>query len=653
MLLTVGCQMPEPSHQHEVVKSLSLTLQLPTDSRVPLADLRFEPQALVTEKRKLSPTTLQVQLEFGPEHKRFVVSGRGVCPQTLDLTELALKQNHLLKVTPWLDYGQDRAQVGYDSAFELRVEPGCLEATSGTITWKQVEGRPLLGAREDLKGFLFRAKTPPMSEFKSDPLPWGIVPISAAERGKVVLEATWRGASGPTLQRRVVVAAAARANGIPAIGVGQTVFLGKGEWRVNEAPEGATLGLGKQGEQQTFTSDVLGRWELADAKGQVLSVSARRYDRTRLDCGRATCHTADLAEAESSHMTRTLYRGLEGELGKDFDPRCGIECHAIGEPGVPDGGFMHVAWEMGTDLPQEFGPGSYAEMPRILRNLSGVGCTLCHGPGAVPLLPDRWSILRSEVCAVCHDEPPRYTTVAEWKSGAMAHSDAKPEQREGDCATCHTAAGYLEALGIAFDGARKTPEGEGPTGISCAVCHTAHGDDIGLALVRRFPLKALDSLVPKTASWGVCLSCHLSEDRSQSSASNVVLGYGALDLETGAQWPAQPTHEGCTTCHMQNRSNHSFVAQATVCAPCHAEPPTPDPQLRVRALAAWDTLVKRGVIKDSNSPHRYATSKNSEGGALHRATWNLSILLSDNAAAVHNGAFARRVLDAVEAALAR
>jgi hypothetical protein len=142
---------------------------------------------------------------------------------------------------------------------------------------------------------------------------------------------------------------------------------------------------------------------LKDDAGHALSVQSGRYDQMPLDCGRSDCHAAIAQSAADSPMTQALASDLGGchSLEK---PECATACHATGEPGTDDGGFQHVAASLGLPaLPSE-----YEELPTPLRRLSGVGCMACHGAAAIPEPSARWAVLRSDVCAVCHDAAPRY-----------------------------------------------------------------------------------------------------------------------------------------------------------------------------------------------------------------------------------------------------
>src|SRR5690606_10045669 len=118
-----------------------------------------------------------------------------------------------------------------------------------------------------------------------------------------------------------------------------------------------------------------------------------------------------------SPMTHVLARGLSGELGP-YPGSCALGCHSAGEPGLLDGGFAHVAEELGHGVPEA--SAGWDALPRRLRRVGGVTCTTCHGPGAVPERSARWAILRSDVCATCHDAPPRYSHAASYATSAMA-----------------------------------------------------------------------------------------------------------------------------------------------------------------------------------------------------------------------------------------
>jgi predicted CXXCH cytochrome family protein len=280
-------------------------------------------------------------------------------------------------------------------------------------------------------------------------------------------------------------------------------------------------------------------------------------------------------------MTSVLARGLDGGLGPGYDPGCAAVCHALGEPGLADGGWHDVARELGISTAA---PGRWAAVPRALRRLGGVGCAACHGPGAIPEASARWSILRAEVCATCHDAPPRYPLVAGWRSSRMARADAAPGARAEGCRDCHTTAGFLAAAGVRPLGA-PAPDEVGPIGIACAACHAPHGPH-GARLVRE----------------GVCARCHPAE-------AAMLVGP-----------PAPHASVPCTGCH--DGVGHTFAVRPQACVRCHPSgAPAIDPEIATRAAAI---------------PGDHGAGLPADAGQVRE----------DRGAAAHNPIYARRLLEA-------
>ena len=320
-------------------------------------------------------------------------------------------------------------------------------APGETITWRQVAGPPV-GGLSPGAGPRLQARSPTLAAAHGAPLPWGVVPLSPSDprrgraRGDLARRARRRGAPpGPG------VAAAPRARGLPNTAVGTRVYLGGTGWRIEARPAGAAAALEPQAGVASLVPDVAGDWRLADGAGHALTLRAGRYDETPLDCGRSGCHAALAAASATNPMTSVLARGLplapdgHGAVFGDGYPGCALACHATGEPGLRDGGFTHVMSELGTGA---LAPRAWESLPRPLRRLGGVGCLACHGPGALPETSARWSILRTDVCATCHDAPPRYGHVVAWRTTRMARADRDPRAAsEGACARCHTTWGFL------------------------------------------------------------------------------------------------------------------------------------------------------------------------------------------------------------------
>src|SRR5262249_4511789 len=160
-----------------------------------------------------------------------------------------------------------------------------------------------------------------------------------------------------------------------------------------------------------------------------------------------------------------------------------------------------------------------------------VGCLACHGPGALPEAEARWGILRADVCATCHEAPPRYGHVTAWRSSAMSRADRDPEARTNPkCVGCHTTWGFLSQ-----GQPRTPPEGVGPIGIACAACHDPHGRDGHGArgLLRDAPTSTLFASVaaPARAKSASCLACHAPRDEDvlpRASAAALWAGKGGV-----------------------------------------------------------------------------------------------------------------------------
>ena len=577
--------------------------------------------------------------------------------------------------------------VGFDAPFSVAARPLCAEVRAGTISWRQLAGPPVSELAPTDAGFALRARTPTLAASVGAPLPWGVVPLSPRTRGELVLEATWRDGSGAEERHEVRVAAAVRARGLPNTPLGARVYLGGAGWHLEGHPPASAAKIemsetSASGGVASFLPDVAGDFRIVDGAGRGLTLRAARYDETPLDCGRAECHAAITTASAGSPMTTVLARGLppapdgHGAMFGPGYPGCALPCHATGEPGLRDGGFVDVLGELGLDA---LAPRSWESLPRPLRRLGGVGCLACHGPGALPEASARWGVLRADVCATCHDAPARYGHVAAWRTTAMARADR--DARAGAdraCARCHTTWGFLaNASAEAARIDRRPPVEVGPVGVTCAACHAVHDHVIGrapaLALLRRVARPALlaGAVVPAPAEkTQICLACHTpdaADGAPTASAAALWLGRGGLDPATGAPLAGPTPHAslagGCVGCHqsgpvdVERGGGHGFVAGRASCARCHAKP-FPDDDLRARARALWTAWRARSgaAPDDAAAPDDGAAPPHALGLRLDRATplgraaWDVSLVLEDPAVAAHNAPYARLLLAAAERA---
>jgi hypothetical protein len=573
-----------------------------------------------------------------------------------------------------------RKPVGFGATFSIKATLDCPQLAGGRVMWRQVEGIPLAATSVTSDGFELTARLASLAESVGG-VPWGVVPISPRTRGEIALVATWADNRGVSVARQIRVAAADRSRGLPNTPVGVRIYLGGDDWRVTARPMGSGAALETTGGIASLLPDVAGDWRLADAGGRTLALRSGRYDETPLDCGRAGCHRAITDAVVASPMTTVFARLMDAIPRPAGYPDCALACHTTGEPGAHDGGFPHVASELAAGGDRTADPAAsprdrvaggvgpierpplldrrWDALPRDLHRLGGVGCLACHGPGAIPEASARWGILRTDVCAVCHDAPPRYGHVVALRQSAMARADQNPRARsERACARCHTTAGFLAAVATPERAPvdRSAPDGAGPVGITCSACHAVHDPrrpDGATRLLRSIPVPALLANAPRN----ICLSCHTpdaADTRPSASAAAIWRGRGGLDPATGQPLTGGAPHGaitgGCVGCHrggpenLERGGNHAFRAPASVCTPCHPQGPPAATDLRARARELW----RHVQIGESGGPAHAGDTRVDRRTPRGRAIWDLLLVLEDPAAAAHNARYAGALLDAAE-----
>jgi hypothetical protein len=445
-------------------------------------------------------------------------------------------------------------------------------------------------------------------------------------------------------------------------------MLGGEGWHVLRAPPSARTQVERQSGVDTFVPEAPGAYVLEDANGAALELRALTHDSTPMDCGRAECHANISQAASATAMSHTLEQRAAHSKSGVLDVSCMLDCHVAGERGLHDGGFLDVAQALSFVPVRGL---SFFELPRPLARLGGVRCTSCHGPGAIPALEGRARILRADVCATCHDAPPRYTHVLAWSRSRMAHADAEPSTRTGSCARCHTTSGFLDALGVRVrDGRVPEPPGV-DVGVACAACHAAHGSHQERALVRQVPYP--DSVVSDTGEQtgpsAICVSCHAPSRQDElPAASSAALWLGRVRLPSAlglspyqSDAPHAEVAGGCIGCHGAaastgtHRTEHSFRVDPEVCSSCHrgdsaTERRDADGRSVVeQARALVTTIAARcGAAADVGPDgllHGGATAGWCADDAELRGALYLSLLVAqDGAAGVHNAPFARSLL---------
>jgi hypothetical protein len=645
----------------------SVVLRLPVGSAPDLAAIRFEPAAAVRAARLGAQGWLALERVTA---RSFTLSIPGLCPVTIPAGKLA----HAIELKALFDLGPDRTQIGFDAPFDIQVALGCAEARRAVISWRQIEGPALAELTVLQAGLHVHARTLPLTTLHPEPLPHGLVPLSPRTQGRYVLEASWRDSTGLSLRRTLSITSSARATGVPSLAVSQQVLLGGSGWHVQKPAPNGHAQVRALGALALFTPDAPGRWLLEDEAGQPLTLQAAWHDTTPIDCGRAGCHVAAAAGAIGSPMSHALERRFEAGPAALTSLACSLDCHVVGERGLHDGGFLDVAATLDW---RWVGRVAWQDLPQALRRLGGVRCTSCHGPGAIPEPGARSKILQSDVCANCHDAPPRYVHVEQWRASRMARADAKPETRAQPlCAGCHTTAGFLAAIGV-----RPAGEPAEPGGIACAACHAPHAAHSGKALLRSVPVPSAlagEAAGELAAPSALCANCHApGQDAPLPAASAAALWAGRArvpDARKSGEWellrgpaPHASVADGCIGCHAGRAPagpgaahvDHSFRASETACTACHdaddpAHASAPRAELRARVLELQQRIA-RGCAEptdpSSAEPAHAKTVSACRSQPLTRARYELRLLIEDPAAWVHNAAFARLLLADAEARL--
>ncbi|MGC4091391.1 MAG: hypothetical protein QM756_26635 [Polyangiaceae bacterium] len=616
--------------------------ELPVES---LDALRVKPREAV---RSLERRGAHLSLELAGK-RAITLEAPGACPLALDGAALP----NYVRLEPRIEISAPADDVGYDTEFELTLRTLCGDDVKGSVVW-QAEGAPLSGLSTSEQGYRLRARTQAAPRRISQARAGEVVPISPSERGLTRLTARWTAADGSVAERSVQVSAAPRSRGLPNVALGERTLLGARGYRVTQRPPASNAEPKAFGNLTSFWPDARGSFELVSGSSHV-RLLVGSYDSVPLDCGRAECHAREAHAAENSPMTAAFKRLLDGP-GNSRTLACALGCHTTGEVGRADGGFSHALHELGQDagdLP------AWDQLPRALRRNGGVGCLACHGPGQVPEASARWAIARSEVCAYCHDAPPRYSHVKAWQSSALARSDRDPQTRASEaCARCHTTWGFLDAAAERVVGGRMPPADAPLQGIACAACHAVHDDSAVMpGLLRRAPLGAAYADLPESAleRSSACIYCHSPSENSSPSSSAIWAGRGAIDPVSSQPMLGPAPHAsvpgGCVGCHVSSNagdehgSNHDFRATRDGCLRCHAKRDA-SPNLFERAQSL---LTRAGVGPLSELPAH--ASERGASGVRQRAIELARLVLEDRGAAVHNPRYAELLLDRAEQVL--
>lgn len=357
-------------------------------------------------------------------------------------------------------------EVGFEAEARVRARLACPEGvTPPGIVWE-----------DGTRGAERVVRTPKIADALRPGERGGILAVSPAQ-GRIPVRAR---AGDATAEADVVVAHAQ--TGVPSVPIGIAVYVWGGP--------GGTI--------QRIVPAERGSQVVRDAKtGFEITIAAGDPETQPVDCQRSECHPTEFdSQAPTRHAT--VFDRAMAAPPRGHEVRC-LLCHTTGgDPGIR-GGFVDVAREIGF-LPIPARAMAPDELPSVLRRLAGVTCVGCHGPARIPTREWRATVYGNGVCAQCHDLPPRYKTVQEWRASRM--SRLTTFAHEAECAGCHTAQGFAVRLGVVrfaeVDARTAEP-------ITCSACHDPHGPGSrNPHLLRRFDPAA-------GGSRALCAECHRAD----------------------------------------------------------------------------------------------------------------------------------------------
>lgn len=219
----------------------------------------------------------------------------------------------------------------------------------------------------------------------------------------------------------------------------------------------------------------------------------------------------------------------------------------------------------------------YPESARLMQ----VQCESCHGPGSLHA-GDSENIavtVKVDVCARCHEHEP-----AEWARSAHAQVVASPSGNSA-CVRCHTAAGALEDLAVAFrypdtPPSLTVPSAEGRQNTAtCATCHDPHGAQSKFNLRVSGEVNLPGGAPVQAGDAASCVQCHNSRRSFEDAIA------GRFSAHTGTQSEMVigtngAEFEGFTYFQSPHAIPSQFVTNLGVagrmCITCHMAP-APDP----------------------------------------------------------------------------
>jgi hypothetical protein len=423
-----------------------------------------------------------------------------------------------------------RENVGFDATVKLEVTlSGPAASQRWRFRWSQLFGpRPRAWNAQGASVELLTPPPPPRERVLAARA-HGVVALSAAEAGRIVLQVE---AEEETTGRRaaqvVEVLPAYPSAGWPRAALQVPFYLAgptRPERNAGWSAPGSVEIVPTRVDYLALARLSANEWvTLRAPDGGELKLRGGVWLGDR-DCGRFDCHPVEHRGWQRTAHASVLERGLSGALTRveggrpePYQEHC-LACHSVGHQpgvGVQNDGFDDRAREQRWFFPRRLTPRAWRELPAPLKERANVQCESCHGPG--------WFYVSygDDVCAQCHDLPPRYPLVAQARTNRMREAQRSLERqrldREGAaCRGCHLGSEALRSFRGHASGSKPGSElATAAVGVTCAVCHDPHEKDCRRQLrvcgEVEIPGRTFDA-----GQGALCIACHSGE-------VNVVLG---------------------------------------------------------------------------------------------------------------------------------
>ncbi len=429
--------------------------------------------------------------------------------------------------------------------------------------------------------------------------------------------------------------------GLSNVPKGLTVLLhGKEQssysWTMT-APSGSTASLNDVSSQNpSFIPDAVGKYILTEGtSGATLnvyagtwagSITGQNSDGRPLSDDCTACHNGTLAPDQFTAWRESGHAEIFTEnlnTSTHYGEGC-FSCHTVGLDKSADNNGIDEAADYNDFLNAGLlnNPGDnwatvLAEFPETAK-YANIQCESCHGPNNSALhangqIDTERVSLSSEVCGVCHGEPPRHGRYQQWEESAHANTELATERFDNaSCARCHTAQGFLAWLPQLNAGdsgslqAEVTWTADSVEPVTCAVCHDTHDvgsitgepNDVNLRVTGNTAMLPSGFQAMGVGRGALCMTCHntrngerndvamaTQDDRAPHVAAqaDVLMGENAYFVTTGARSPHSYIENTCTTCHMVlspppaefsynlGGTNHTFEPSLEICGDCHGE----------------------------------------------------------------------------------